>query len=154
MKKKNEPPFVVLYLQSYVLFCSVCVCVCVCVRSPWLRTERTFRLSALVSLPLGLFMLSFTGSINIRTGKMNWVNPLQISTSIYSKVQHGTGFRLCRFKFFRNPTEVPLWLAVCSFAYKNELKTVLLICYTTFAIYMCMYVCVCVYIYIYIRVCV
>jgi len=23
-EKKNEPPFVVLYLQSYVLFCSVC----------------------------------------------------------------------------------------------------------------------------------
>jgi hypothetical protein len=49
-----------------------------CVWSPWLRLERDFRLSALASLPLGLFMLSFMGSINIRTEKMNWVNPFQV----------------------------------------------------------------------------
>jgi hypothetical protein len=78
-------------------------------------------------------------SINIRTEEVNWANPLQISTSVYEyfEVQHGAGFRPHSFKFFRNPTEVPLWLAVCSFAYRNELNMVLFICYTVFAVYMC-----------------
>jgi hypothetical protein len=64
-EKKNEPS-VCRFVSAKFRFVLLCVC-----GHHGCELQKTFRLSALASLPLGLFMLSFVGSINIRTEKMN-----------------------------------------------------------------------------------